>query len=139
MLLSIGFFVFDITVNTHEYDEESGEDFARKDVIGARKPYEHAGAGDETLRIRGNLFPDRLGGAGALEALKQVKATAVPQLVLRGDGKVLGWYLVTRISARNQHLGPDGAPGLIEMEVTCERCDQPSPASILSALLTLLG
>ena len=133
MLLSIGPFVFDLIQNAEAYDGESNEDFARKDVVGARKPYEHVGPGDDRLTVIGRLFPGRLGGEGAVEALR----AAAPQLVVRGDGKLFGWHLILRVRDRNEHLNGRGVPGHVELDIDLEACDQPDAAGSLGALLAL--
>lgn len=137
MLMSIGPFVFDLIQNVEAYDGESNEDFARKDVVGARKPYEHVGPGDDKLTMIGRLFPGRLGGEGAVEALRGLQRAAAPQLVVRGDGKLLGWYLILRVRDRNEYLNGRGVPGHVELDIDLEACDQPSGAGSLGALLSL--
>lgn len=138
-LLSVGPLVFDLRVNLHQYSRESAEDFARKDVIGARRPYEHVGEGDERLTLSAKLFPDRLGGAGAVDALHEIKRTGSPQLVIRGDGKVFGFYVITSVQDSGEYLDASGRPRMVDVEVTLERCDQPSAADAFGSLLNLFG
>lgn len=139
MLFSIGPLVFDLVNNVHEYDVDDTEDFARKDVIGARKPFEHSGPGDERLMFKGKLFPEKLGGAGALDALKAIKSSATPQVVIRGDGRFFGWFLVTKLHHTGSYLAADGAPRMIDVDVTLERTDAPSATAAFSALVELFG
>jgi phage protein U len=139
MLMSVGPLVFDLATNIDQYELSSEEDFARKDVIGARKPFEHVGEGDETLTLSGKLFPEKLGGAGSVDALLAIKRTGAPQIVIRGDGKFLGWFLVTRVQTQNEYLSPQGAPRLISVEITLQRCDPPSAAAAFGSLISLFG
>ena len=78
MLMSIGPFAFDLVVNADTLGEEATEDFARKDIIGSRKPFEHVGAGDDRFTIRGALFPDHLGGGDAVRIRATRLRTASP-------------------------------------------------------------
>jgi phage protein U len=139
MLMSLGPIVFDLSVNIDGYDIESEEDFARKDIVGARRPYEHVGAGDERLTLRGKLFPEKLGGAGAVDAILALKSTGTPQPVVRGDGKYLGWFVITRLSVQNDNLAADGAPRMIAFDATLDRTDPPSAASAFGSLVKLFG
>ena len=139
MLFAIGPLVFDLVVNISEFEHDSETDFARKDVVGARKPFEFVGPGDETLRFTGTLFPERLGGSGAVEALRRIQATGAPQLVIRGDGKIYGFFVIKRLSFKGQSLDAAGAPRRIDVSIELERTDQPSTMSVFSALVSLFG
>lgn len=139
MLLSIGPIVFDLVTNVEQYTREVAEDFARKDVVGARKPFESVGHGDETLSFTGKLFPERLGGGGAFDALMTMMQTASPQLIVRGDGRVFGFYLITNLREQGSYLDGRGVPRMLEVEIKCERCDAPSATSALASLLSLFG
>ena len=137
MLMSIGPFAFDLVVNADTLGEEATEDFARKDIIGSRKPFEHVGAGDDRFTIRGALFPDHLGGGDAVQGLVALMRTGMPQLLLRGDGRLLGWVVMTNIRTEATHLDGRGRPGQVTFEIECMACDQPSAAGHLGALLSL--
>lgn len=139
MLFSIGPLVFDLVVNLTDFEQSSEIDFARKDVVGARKPFEFVGVGDETLRFSGSLFPEKLGGAGAVDALRQMQDEGIPQLVIRGDGKIYGWFVIVRLSFKGEHLDPTGAPRKIDMSIELTRTDQPSSADVFAALTSLFG
>ena len=139
MLMSVGPLVFDLVTNIDRYEIDSEEDFARKDVVGARKPYEHVGEGDERLRLSGKLFPEKFGGGGSVDALMAIKRTGTPQMVVRGDGKVFGYHVVRRVRADNEYLSPSGAPRMISIEVELERCDAPSAQGAFGSLMSLFG
>ncbi|ODU62355.1 MAG: hypothetical protein ABS99_00785 [Acetobacteraceae bacterium SCN 69-10] len=139
MLLSIGPLVFDLVNNLTGTTHDVETDFARKDVVSARRPFEHVGDGDETLRLEGVLHPAHLGGSGALTALRRIQREAMPQMVVRGDGLVFGWYVVTRSSARGTWLDAAGAPRRIETSVDLSRCEAPSAEDAFAALVDLFG
>lgn len=139
MLYNVGPLVFDLRVNVHEVERTSAEDFARKPIVGARQPLEHVGAGTETLRFTGKLFPERLGGAGAVEAMISIKESGAPQMVTRGDGKVLGWYVVTEVRHVDAFLDSRGAPRMIDVDLTLEKTGTPSAASAFGSLMSIFG
>lgn len=139
MLLSIGPVIFDQVVNATDYDRTTAQDFARKDVVGARKPFEAVGPGDDTLTINGAVFPDHLGGRTAPGLLRAMADEQAPQLILWGDGSLAGWWVVTEVRERGSYLAADGHARMVEMTVTCQRCGQPSAAALFAALVSLLG
>jgi len=138
-LLSIGPLVFDLVVNADRILDEGEEDFARPDVIGRRRPFGHAGPGSEGLTISGTLFPERLGGIEAIDVLKTLKSAGVAQLVIRGDGRVMGWYRILGYSADHGHLNARGVGRRIDVEVRLERDEAPEAAAAIGQLLELLG
>lgn len=139
MLLAIGNLVFDLRTNLDKYSRDTARDFARKDVVGARRPFEDVGPGDDVMTFSGSLFPGKIGSMATLDALRAIQQTAEPQMVVRGDGYILGWFIVTKIGERGEYLNSAGVPQHVEMEITCERCDQPSQASAFAALISLLS
>ena len=58
-------------------------------------------------------------------------------MVVRGDGEVLGWFVITEITERQEYLAADGVGQLIEMDLTMERADAPSAQSYFSSLYGL--
>jgi phage protein U len=139
MLYSLGPLIFDRVSNVHEIERTTTREFARKDVIGARKGYEDVGAGDDTIGFRGRLFPDRIGGRATPDALRTLLETGSPQLLVRGDGRVMGWYVLTSLGERGEYLGADGRAALIEYDIKLERVDQPSARAAFAALVDLAG
>jgi phage protein U len=139
MLLSIGPVVFDQANNLTDYERTTAQDFARKDIIGARKAFEAVGPGDDTFTFTGALFPDHLGGRSSLAVLRAMAAEQSPQLVVWGDGGLEGWVVVTELREHGTYLRRDGRARQIETTVTCQRCDQPAAGDLFAALISLLG
>jgi phage protein U len=140
MLLSIGPLVFDIApFNAREISHQAAEDFARHDVIGAMRPHEHVGPGDESWSISAVLFPEKFGGLSSLDVLHALRKAAVPQLMVRGDGAALGFVLVTAVSETSIYLDAGGVGRMIEVEITLEASAQPSAAILFEQLYNLFS
>jgi len=140
MLLSIGPLVFDIApFNAREIRHQAAEDFARHDVIGAMRPHEHLGPGDESWSISAVLFPEKFGALSSLDVLHGIRKGAVPQLMVRGDGAVLGFVLVTAVSETSTYLDAGGVGRMIEVEITVEASAQPSAANLFEQLYNLFS
>jgi phage protein U len=140
MLLSIGPLVFDVApFNAREIGHWAGEDFARHDVIGALRPHEHVGPGDESWTISAVLFPEKFGGLSSLDVLHAIRKGAVPQLMVRGDGVVLGFVMVTQVSETSSYLDAGGVGRMIEVEITLEAAVQPSAPSLFEQLYNLFS
>ncbi|KAB2861791.1 MAG: phage tail protein [Bauldia sp.] len=140
MLASIGPVVFEVQpLSILSVDEAGAADFARKDIVGGRPGYEHMGIGEETTKISARLFPERFGGLDSLAALESIRRSGVPQMMVRGDGKVLGFMIVSRIEQRSSYLDPAGVGRLIDVDIDLIRAAAPSAASAFAQLFGLFG
>lgn len=141
MLYMIGPIAIEVyPFNAHEVAHEAKTDFAKKSVLGRRQPNEHVGEGDETLKFSGRLYPEKLpGGLESYELLHLVRQAAQPQLVIRGDGAVLGWYLIESANDKSTFLGPNGVGQLIEIDISLIRDDPPDAASFMGAFAGFFG
>jgi uncharacterized protein len=138
MLLQVGPLMFTIDpLNAHAIERAASTDFAKKSVIGRRKIYEHTGEGDDRYTVHGRLYPFKLGGLGALALAHTIREQGAPQMVVRGDGRVLGWFVITEITERQEYLAGDGVGQLIEIELTMERADSPTAQGYFASLYGL--
>jgi len=137
-LFQVGPLQFEIDpLNAHAVDRSASTEFAKKDVIGRRQVYEHTGEGIDKLSIHGRLFPLKLGGLGVLSLAHSIREQGAAQMVVRGDGLVLGWFVITDISEAHTYLSADGVGQLIEVTVDIERADKPSQQEYFSQLMNL--
>lgn len=126
--------------NVHEVSREAKTDYAAKDVVGARRPLEHMGEGDETIKLSGRILPEKLpGGLEAHEALHDIRASGEAQHLLRGDGKPFGWFVIESASEKSKHLNGSGVGQFIEIEISLKRCDTPSAGAAFGMLAGFFG
>jgi uncharacterized protein len=137
MLLQVGPLQFSIApMNAHEITREADTDYAKKEVVGRRKIYEHVGEGDDKRTIQGKLFPLKTGGAGALQLLHTMRETGSPQYCMRGDGYAMGWFVIVKVHEVHRHLSPDGVGQEVDVTITLERADSPGA---MGAFMSLFG
>ena len=106
MLYAIGPVVIDtFPLSTTAVDRQDGADFAVHDLLGRRKGREHVGDGDDFITMRGSILPFRpmLDGRRELEMLRGAMKSGEPQLVMRGDGRNMGWYVVESLNETHEH------------------------------------
>jgi len=140
MLYALGPLTFDVApFNTHEVDRTSGFDFAEKQLLGRRKGRERDGDGDEKIVMNGTLFPETLGGLDGLDVLDGMRSAGTAQMLVRGDGKPLGWFLIERVRETGRHLNAQGVAKQIDFSIDLIRDDAPEPTDYLATLFTLIG
>lgn len=138
MLMQLGVLTFEVyPFNADQVMRDTGADFAAKDVMSTRRSREFMGEADENIQITGRLFPERFGGLDGLETLDAMRASGIAQLLVRGDGKNMGWFLIERVNERSGFLDREGVGRLIDFSINIVKAKAPS-ASALEALLVRL-
>ena len=122
-------------VNISELSRETGSDFAAKDVMGAPRPREYVGEADERLTFSGTLFPQKFGGLSGIDALQAIARAGQPQMLMRGDGSVFGWYVIEKVTDKHSYLDVAGVGRMIEFEI--ELVKSPNAASVGALVSTL--
>src|SRR5262245_49677814 len=113
-------------LNIHEVDHHTQTDWARKEIAGAPIYREWVGENDEELYLRGRIFPYRIGGLSELQVIEAMRRQGIAGLMVRGDGVVLGWFVVERLIRTHQHLGIAGVGQQVNFEAIFVRVPVPS-------------
>ena len=129
MLFQLGALQINQTFNAHETAHKYGADFVAKNVIGTRKPREYVGIGDDSISLTGTLFPLKIGGLSELDMLQAMTEQGQPQILVRGDGTNLGWYVVDKVSEKSKYLDSSGIGRVIDIEIELNRVDAPNAES----------
>jgi phage protein U len=105
-------------LSTTGVEREDVADFAVHDLLGRRKGREHVGEGDDSITMRGSILPfaPMLDGRRELEMLRGAMKSGEPQLVMRGDGTNMGWYVVESISETATEIQYNGVGFRIDVE-----------------------
>jgi phage protein U len=142
MLYMIGPVTVDVfPFNADAVGVEGTTDYAKKDLLGRLPAREFVGEGDETLTLKGQVLPSKLGGLSSIEALHGMRRQGERTFVMRGDGRVMGWYAVEHISEQHEMLGPNGVGQVVKHEVKLIMVDPPGSdagAGIIGDLIGLL-
>lgn len=123
--------------NVDSVDRTAGADFAEKSVIGAEPTLEPVGEGANTWRLKGGLFPERIGGLSELEILDRMRLSQLPQDFVRGDGKPLGWVVVTRVNESSSYLDAQGVGRKIGVSISIRRASGPARGDFFSIMMGL--
>ena len=140
MLMQLGIVTFEVyPFNAQGYSRDTGFDYVRKDVIGTMRPSESMGESDESMTIEGRLFPDKFGGLDSMDQMHIMRQSGTAQILVRGDGRNLGWFQIERISEKSSMLAADGVGKIIDFTITLGRSPAPSPSAAWQMLLRLFA
>lgn len=140
MLYMLGPVAFELLpINVHEASREYGHDHAAKDVIGAMKPLEAMGPSTSTVNLSGKLITHRF-GAGDWDALESMAGSGAPQMLLRGDGRALGWHVIEKVKEKHTYLDPRGVGRIVEFDIELKQAPNgPSAGALLASLMSLFA
>lgn len=123
--------------NVTEYSQTRETAFVAKPVLGGREPMEYVGEGPATVNVTGKLFPEKFGGLSSLEVLNAARASGIQQWLMRGDGGMMGWVIIERVTERSSYLDRSGVGKMIDVDIGLRRVGIPLAATFFSALAGL--
>lgn len=139
MLYQIGSQTLDTRpFNADEMTRSASADFAAKALIGTLPGREFMGEGDDKLTLSGQILPFKVGGLTELEVLHGFRQSGQRLPVMRGDGKMFGWFAIESISESHRDLMKDGVGFRVMHTISLIKVG-PEGASpnIISGLLSL--
>lgn len=137
MLYQLGPISMDTTpFNVDEVTREGSASLAVKAVMGSLPQREFMGEGDDKLKLTGKLMPLHVGGLTELEMARGFMTKGERLPVLRGDGKMMGWFAIESISEGHKNLYRDGVGMTASYNIAMVRT-QPGGAGMVNMLLTL--
>jgi len=156
VLWSWGPLQFDVVrANIHEWQHATSADWAKHDVLGAPVQLEYTGAGLEELVLRGRVFPaflrnsfqgpsegqnGRTDGLSELEAIDKYREGGTPQQMIRGDGVVMGWFVLEHYERQHTFLDAAGRGKIVGFQGRFSRFPgKPQPHSFYQSLFGMGG
>jgi hypothetical protein len=121
-------------LNLHEADHETSTDWAHKEIAGAAIYREWVGENDETLYVRGRVFPYRIGGFDDLQRFDMERRAGNHHPLIRGDGSFLGLYVCEKMVRSHTYLSGEGIGQQVAFEAVMVRVPMPDPASYVTAV-----
>lgn len=125
--------------NVTGYEQTRETSYVSKPVLGGREPLEYVGEGAATVNVAAVLFPEKFGGLSGLEILNLARASGTPQWLMRGDGGMMGWVVIDRVTERSSYLDKYGVGRKVEVDISLRRVGTPLAATFFSALSGLFG
>lgn len=110
-MLALGSFRF--AVDTAAYQELTRATEYRwpaQPRLGRHPARQFAGPGEDTITLRGVVYPHHRGGLGQVDAMRAEAALGTPLRLVAGDGRVLGLWVIVRIDETQPAHWSDGAP-----------------------------
>ena len=117
-LMALGDYRF--SVDTAAYGElvrATEYRWARQDRLGRPPARQYLGPGDDTITLKGIVYPTHRGGLGQVDALREEAGKGEPLRLVGGTGIVFGLWVILRIRETAQAFLAGGAARRQEFEI----------------------
>lgn len=124
MMMALGMFVFSLhTLAYQELQRQTEWRHPSSSRVGTNPARQFAGRGDDTLTLPGILLPELAGSLLSLDALREMANTGRAYPMVEGSGRILGLWVIERVSETRSLFFPDGTPRRIEFSLGLTRVD----------------
>lgn len=124
MMMALGMFVFGLpTLAYQELQRQTEWRHPSSSRVGTHLARQFAGRGDDTLTLPGILLPELAGSLLSLDALREMANTGRAYPMVEGSGRILGLWVIERLSETRTLFFPDGTPRRIEFSLGLTRVD----------------
>lgn len=120
-MMALGDFAF--SISTAAYDELCRDNEWRwpaVDTIGSRPARQYIGPGDETISLRGIIYPHFVAQDRGLDQMDDLRALAdkgLSRLLVDGRGLLWGEFCMLRLRETQRVFFSDGTPRSVEFEL----------------------
>ena len=117
-LATLGGYVFGSSSATYEELRQAAEyRWALAERIGRAPARQWLGPGNETIELRGTIYPIERRAEAELDALRAEAGSGEPLRLTLGTGEILGLWTIERISSTGSFFLPGGTPRKAEFRV----------------------
>ena len=123
----LGYFPFTTaTVPFQELSETKTYKHPTHQTVGAMNPPSQFTGAESSISISAELRPEITGGNVSISLLEKMADTGQPWPLILGRGKMMGSYVITKISKTESELMHSGAPRSIQFSMDLQKVsDQP--------------
>ncbi|MDQ0250950.1 phage protein U [Sphingomonas kyeonggiensis] len=121
-LAALGLFVFELaTFPFSDFARDTEWAYARTPRVGDRDATQYVGPGAERISIGGLIAPEAVGSYGAIQTLRDMADQGESYDFIEGTGRILGRFLILRMSEQRKAMLVDGVPRVIDFSLELER------------------
>lgn len=107
----LGVYVFGLdTAAPQEITRDTRYSWAAHDIFGGAQSLQFTGWGDETITLQGVIYTEFIGNTNQLTAMRATADLGEPMQLIDGRGNILGDWVITSISERQDVFAAAGTP-----------------------------
>ena len=140
-MMRLGSYKFCIyTAAYQELNRTTNYKWGEQAVFGDWDNLQFLGPGEDTQSLTGVVYPEFKGGTGQIDELRSLAATGVPQLLISGTGKILGYWVINSITEGQTKFAAFGVPRRQEFTINMRKySDSAARLGLLSGIMNAVG
>ena len=119
VMLALGDFRFSLdTAAFQDLERSSSWRWPSVERIGARPALQYVGPGEDTITMRGTIYPHFRGGVGQVSEMRAVASQGEPLMLVDGTGRNWGLYVITEVREGQSTFFSSGKPRKIDFDLS---------------------
>lgn len=117
--MALGDFRFALSMAAfQELERTTAWKWAAVERIGVRPAMQFTGHGEETITMRGSIFPHFRGGLSQVSKMRAAGDGGVPLRLIDGTGRLWGMWCITQVRETQSVFFSNGTPRRIDFEIS---------------------
>jgi phage protein U len=142
-MMSLGPYQFGMdTAAYQEFERSTSYTWAAQALYGKDDDLQATGPGEDTITLKGVVFPEFMGGIGQLDAMRALGAQQEPQTLIDGLGRVMGEWVIQSIDESGSLFAQRGIARKQDFTMKLRRApaqQQDSGGGILGDIMSSIG
>lgn len=128
------------TAAYQELNRTTNYKWGEQAVFGGWDNLQFLGPGEDTQSLTGVVYPEFKGGTGQIDELRALAAMGIPQLLISGTGKILGYWVINSITEGQTKFAAFGVPRRQEFTINMRKySDSAGRLGLLSTILNAVA
>ena len=124
-MMALGVYRFALSTAAYqEFAHRAEYRWARQDVLGAPSTYQYLGPGEQTITLRGVIYPQYKGGLNQISLMRAQASLGIPLYLTDGTGRVWGQWCIKEVEETRRVFEADGTPRRVEFRIVLVRYDE---------------
>ena len=124
-MMALGVYRFGLSSAAYqEFTNKAEYRWVRQDALGAPPIYQYIGSGEQTITMRGVIYPRYKGGLNQIALMRAQASLGIPLYLTDGTGRVWGQWCIKEVEETRRVFEADGTPRRVEFRIVLVRYDE---------------
>lgn len=124
-MMALGVYRFSLSTAAYqEFSHKAEYRWVRSDVVGGPPIHQYFGPGEQSVTLRGVIYPHYKGGLHQIDLMRAQASLGVPLHMTDGTGRVWGQWVIKEVEETRRVFEANGTPRCVEFRIVLVRYDE---------------